>query len=251
MKFSQETLMAYADGELDAQIRREIEAAMATDQEIAVQVERHRKLRSELGAAFDGVLDEPVPDHLLAAAQSSQNRSAGKVVDLTELRAAKTRVGPRHRWSWPEWTSIAASLLVGLVLGRAALQSSQSNLVATEGGRVLAAGALAAALAEQTGESTGDSVVDIGLSFRSKAGEYCRTFTAHREGALAGFACRESDRWRVHALMQADPKASGGDYRMAGAQLPSPIIQAVEQTIQGDALDATEEAAARERGWRP
>lgn len=250
MKLSPETLMAYADGELDAATRRVIEAAMATDEEIAEQIERHRKLRAELGNAFDGVLGEPVPDRLLEAAQSSPKRTEHKVVDLVRLRAVKTQTGTRRRWSWPEWTSIAASLLIGLVLGRVALQSSPSNLVATEGSRIVAAGELAAALSERTGGGqANDSAVAIGLSFRSKSGEYCRTFTARQEGALAGFACRESDRWRVHTLMQADSKSTG-DYRMAGTELPPPILQAVEQAIDGEALDAQAEAAARERGWR-
>ena len=38
MKFSQETLMAYADGELDEQTRREIEAEMAADPQVAREV---------------------------------------------------------------------------------------------------------------------------------------------------------------------------------------------------------------------
>lgn len=252
MKFSPETLMAYADGELDADTRRQIEAAMATDSAIAAQVERHRTLRSQLGAAFDGILDEQVPGRLLEAAQSSPAGDAGKVVDFAELRALKAQGATRRRWSWPEWTSIAASLLVGVLVGRVALQSSPSNLVAAEGDRIIASGALAAALSDQVGAVKGSATsVAVGLSFRAKSGEYCRTFTTHQESPLAGFACRAADEWRVHALMQADPKTSGGDYRMATTQLPPPILQALEQTIEGDALDAQEEAAARERDWRP
>src|SRR5262245_21219445 len=64
MKFSPETLMAYADGELDAETRRAIEAEMAVDPQVAQEVERHRAMRAEVGGAFAGVLDEPVPDRL-------------------------------------------------------------------------------------------------------------------------------------------------------------------------------------------
>lgn len=250
MKFSQETLMAYADGELDAGTRRAIETAMATDPQIAAQVERYRNQRALLGAAFGGVLDEPVPDRLLEAAQSSPAGPERKVVDLAERRAAKMPSGSRRRWAWPEWTAIAASLLIGVLVGRSALQSSQSNLVMAEGDRIVATGALAAALSEEmSGARATDSGVDVALSFRSKSGEYCRSFTTRQQGALAGYACRESDQWRVHALMQTDPKSSG-DYRMAGTPLPPPLVQAIEQSIDGDALDAQEEAAARARGWR-
>ena len=42
MRFSDEMLMAYADGELDLVARAEIEAAMAKDPAVARAVERHR-----------------------------------------------------------------------------------------------------------------------------------------------------------------------------------------------------------------
>ena len=41
MKFSEETLMAYADNELDAQTRTAVEEAMATDPEIARRVAKY------------------------------------------------------------------------------------------------------------------------------------------------------------------------------------------------------------------
>ena len=47
------------------------------------------------------------------------------------------------------------------------------------------------------------------------------------------------------------PRAeSGGDYRMASTQLPAPIVQAIAERMQGEALDADEEAVARQRRWR-
>ncbi len=154
MKFPPETLMAYADGELDAQTRRAIEAEMAVDPQVAQEVERHRAMRAEVGGAFAGVLDEPVPDRLLRAAKKSP---------------ANTSAQPRRRWSWPEWTSIAASLLIGILAGRAMLQpESESGLVvAGSDGRVIAGGALAQALSEQLSSQDGTDI-DIGLTFRTK-----------------------------------------------------------------------------------
>jgi len=61
MKFSEETLMAYADDELDTQTRSAVEAAMATDPEIARKIAQHKALRGKLRTTFDKVLSEPPP----------------------------------------------------------------------------------------------------------------------------------------------------------------------------------------------
>ncbi len=115
MQFSDETLMAYADDEVDADLRRQIEAAMALDPSIAERIAKHRNLRVDLGAAFNGVLDEPIPDRLLDAADSSP--TAATVTNLNAARAAKQRAAHPRRWSWVEWTSIAASLVIGILAG--------------------------------------------------------------------------------------------------------------------------------------
>jgi hypothetical protein len=237
MKFPPETLMAYADGELDAETRRAVEAEMAVDPQVAQEIERHRAMRAEVGGAFAGVLEEAVPDRLLRAAK----KTAGKID-----RPA------RRQWSWPEWTSIAASLVVGVLAGRVLLHepdAASGIIVAGVDGRVIAGGALAQALSEQLSSQDGSSV-DIGLSFRAKSGEYCRTFGARAANVVVGFACRDAEVWRIDMLSTAPRTDSGGGYRMASTQLPAPIVQAIAARMQGDALDVDEEAIARQRRWR-
>jgi hypothetical protein len=246
MTFSQETLMAYADSELDAATRQAIEAAMAKDPQLAAEVERHRALRSELRAAFGGVLEEPVPPRLLDTAKSAPAGVLEKVTDLATARAARERPGGRQ-WSWPQWGAIAASLIVGVLAGRSAMQGP-SMLVATRAGQVVATGALAEALTERpAGRVAGAQDLAIGVSFVAKSGEYCRTFTARD---AAGLVCRTGDAWRVQALSQGQPAARSGEYRMAGAELPPLILRAIDESIAGEALDAQQEAAALEHGWQ-
>jgi hypothetical protein len=237
MKFSQETLMAYADGELDAPTRQAIEAEMAVDPQVAQEIERHRALRADVGQAFAGVLTEHVPDRLVRAATKT---------------ATTTAAAPRRHWAWPEWTSIAASLVLGVLAGRAMLPQSagEAGLVAAGiDGRVIASGALAQALSEQLSSDDG-SAIDIGLSFRAKSGEYCRTFGARSANPVVGFACRDAESWRVDMLSTAPRAQSSGDYRMATTQLPAPVVQAIADRMQGEALDADEETIARQHRWR-
>jgi hypothetical protein len=246
MQFSDEILMAYADGEVDADTRRRIEAAMSLDPSLAERIAKHRGLRADLGAAFDGVLDEPVPARLLDAAGGPAKAPTAKIANLDAVRTAKQREARPKRWSWPEWTSIAASLLIGILVGRSALQPSASALFATTDAGIIASGDLSTALNDHSRGVADDPAVWIGLSFRNRSGEYCRTFTAR---ASAGFACREADAWKVRALSEGAPPAAGGEYRMAGSELPPAIVAAIEDSMAGEALDADEEQAARSRGW--
>lgn len=246
MQFPDEILMAYADGEVDADTRLQIEAAMALDPALAERIAKHRRLRTNLGAAFDGVLDEPIPARLLDAASTSQAANSASIADLNAVRAAKQRGAKPKRWSWPEWTSIAASLLIGILAGRSALQPSQSSLFATDAEGVVATGKLSAALSDQLSGASDDAAVWIGLSFRATGGEYCRTFATN---SAAGVACREGDAWKVRALSEAAGNAPGGEYRMAGSELPPAILTAVEGIMAGEALDKEQEQAARARGW--
>ncbi|WP_116807786.1 anti-sigma factor family protein [Steroidobacter cummioxidans] len=246
MQFPDEVLMAYADDEVDADLRRQIEAAMALDPSIAERVAQHRRLRLDLGAAFDGVLDERIPDRLLDATASSPARPA-TVTDLNAVRTAKERAAHPRRWSWVEWTSIAASLVIGILAGRTAVQPASSALFATNAGGIIARGELAAALTDQVGEADKDAKVRIGLAFRATSGEYCRTFVTT---STAGFACREPNAWQVRALSEGVDAAKGGEYRMAGTDLPPAILAAVEQSMAGEALDREQERAARSRDWQ-
>jgi anti-sigma factor RsiW len=247
MQFSDETLMAYADGEVDADTRRQIEAAMARDPTIAERVAKHRALRVDLGAAFGGVLDEPVPSRLLDAANSTPAAARpATVTDLRAARAAKAGAKQSKSWSWPQWTAIAASLLIGVLAGRSALQPAQSEMFATTANGIVASGDLSAALNDQLSGTATDGNVRIGLSFRSKDGDYCRSFAA---GTAAGFACREDAQWRVRALNEAATPGAGGEYRMAGTELPPAVLAAIDDVMEGEALDREQEQAARERGW--
>jgi len=251
MKFSEETLMAYADNELDSQTRSAVEAAMATDPEIARRIAQHKALRGRLKATFDEVLDEPQPQRLVDAARGVPAvRREGNVIPLR-------RKQPR-RGAWPQWATMAASLVVGVIIGQVILRMPTAGApVASRNGQVLANGTLAQALSDQLASTqASDAPVKIGVSFKSKTGDYCRTFTLQESTTLAGLACRDHNDWRVQVLAQ-NPKSESnsangsGTYRQAGSEMPRSVLQAVEDTISGDPLDAHAEALARGKHWGP
>jgi hypothetical protein len=232
--------MAYVDRELDAATTASIDAAIARDPDLAVRVERQRELAQAVHAAYEPILQEPMPKRLLDAA-------SGTASPATISRA------PRH-WASFEWSAMAASVALGIVIGVAFIGDGRrgspeagDDFVAAQG-RLLARGALARALSNQlAGTQKADASVRIGLTFVSKNGEYCRTFALER-GSAAGLACSSGGEWRVELVTRAAPKS--GEYRTAAGDLPAAVQQTVDAQIQGNSLDAAAEQAAQQRGWK-
>jgi anti-sigma factor ChrR (cupin superfamily) len=250
MTISEETLMAYADGELDAAARASVEAAMQEDPEIRKRVARHRALREAMQGAFSAVLKEPVPERLLEAARGQPATPKSTVVNLSLAReAARNQSATPRRW---QPAAMAASLLLGLALGFLAWHGSRSPLIQTAADGGLIAGAtLAEALSTQLSDDrSAERVAVTGLSFRNKSGDYCRTFSLTQSDASSGLACREGTDWKIKALAQSPRTAAdSGNYRTAASE-DSPAIRAVvEGSIDGEPLDHAGEIAARQEGW--
>jgi hypothetical protein len=248
MIISDETLMAFADDELDAGERAKIEAAVAADPALAARVEAHRALRSRVGAAYEEVLDEAAPNHLLNMITNAVPPRMAEVVDLAHLRQSRSP----GRWAgWAQWGAMAACFVLGFLVA-APLQIGSSDLVRARGLNLLAHGRLAHALTERLASDpkNTEAPVHIGESYLSRSGTYCRTFNAAGRGAVAGVACRDDGRWRVMTAVFSKVQPGPQAYRSAGEQQPQAVTDAVAADIVGAPLDARAEAAARAAGWR-
>jgi anti-sigma factor RsiW len=249
MTFSDETLMAFADGELDSATRAAVEEAMREDPGIERRVAQHRAMREKVRLAYAAELDEVPPQRLLAAAR--------QIPPAVHTTAVHTTAGPARkaapRFRWQPAMSMAASLLIGVGLGYFVQRHSSAILVENAGGLV-ASGVLAKALSNQlSSERTPSAPVQIGLTFMAKSRDYCRTFTMAAAASSAGVACRRPDGWQVQVLAQAPGGAAGDEsaatYRTAGSALSPVILDAVQQQIAGEPLDQNAEIAARQQGW--
>ncbi|MFN3964370.1 MAG: zf-HC2 domain-containing protein [Silanimonas lenta] len=238
MSITPERLYAYLDGELDAAACREVEAALAADPALAAELAAQRRLREQLHEALGPVLDEPVPERLRAMARPVD--AGATVVDLAARRAA------RRSWRWPATgMGMAAAVALGVLL--VPLLRTDPALLAGSDGRLLARGELRQALEQgRSGERFGDAVP--GFAFRDRAGGYCRSFIIRGAPARAGLSCRDGDEWRVEVL--AETVLPEGELRLAATGLPVDVLEAIDDRIDGEPLDATAEAEALRRGWR-
>lgn len=224
--------MAYVDGELDDADRHRVEAAMATNPELAERVQVHLRLRGRLRQGLAAELDEPVPDRLsrllTSPPQLTGASSAGPVLVAPPTKPSVSRA----------WLFAIAGLAAGLLLPR----------LATQGGADLRLhGPLAQALEGRlTAEPPDATGWKMALSFKDQQGRYCRGF---RGEDLAGLACKGDDgQWQLAMLvLDATP---GGEMRQAASSLPTVILEAIDARLAGQTLDAAAEAKAREAGWR-
>jgi hypothetical protein len=255
MSFSDETLIAYTVGELDDATRHAVEDAMRRDSSIARRVARLR-------AARGGVFAEQSPTN-------GAVRSQAKVVQLAAVRAQRVatqqaaRKAVRRHLGWREWSALGAVLVAGLAFGKFGLAQWQPawladpdkapTTVVSRNGMLVAQGRLDAVLSQQMGgaaPSEGD--VRVGLSFLSNEGGYCRTFTVvGLSQDLVGVACRASAEWRIPVMVQnMRPSARMGANRMAGTEMPTAVLEAIDQRIVGGMLDTRAELEALRRNWQ-
>lgn len=229
----EERLMAYLDGELDDLTRARVQQALADDPGLRQRLEVQKKLRQRLAAHYGPIEQEEVPERLRAMLESP----------VLDLAAARERRPARSTLVWPRVAALAATLVLGLALGRAL---PDEGPVAAEGGALVAQGELAAALdAQLASAQAADASTRIGVTFASADGRICRTFEGR---ALAGLACREGEDWRL-VISTPGSAASQAEYRQA-ASGEMVVLQAAQGMMAGEPFDAGAERRARDERWR-
>lgn len=232
MIYDRETIAAYVDAELDLVTTKRIEKAMESDAGLANAVDAERALRARLSAHFDPVLEDALPDRLTALL-------SGNINSLGDRRAAKTA-----RWYQPsvmQWGAVAASLVVGVMIGGTAL-NRDAGYVSDTGGAMVASGALAEALDTQIASNQpANAAIRIGTSFAAKGGGYCRMFES---ASLDGIACAEDGAWKLRQTLSG---GGASEYRQASA---GALAEAAAAMMAGEPLDAKGEKATKANGWR-
>lgn len=224
-QFTDETLMAYADGELDAETARAIAAVEAADEAVARRIALFRGTRAALAEARAARPAADVPEALMARVRETLEQAGaggeepGSVVPF--VRRAPVR-------PWVQ-AAIAASLALAVGLGAglslrpgatpgagpgAGSQPGATGLAALEASGV--AGALSH-LASGGSEQVAAGEVTIVSSFRTPEGTLCREFelaTASTEAVAV--ACAEGAAWNLRFAV-ASGRAEDAGYAPAGA----------------------------------
>jgi hypothetical protein len=224
-----------ADGEMDA-LSQDIES----DKALAGRLERLRGANAAYTAAIGSIDRQPVSAGLNAALAPPSAR-------VIAFRPG--RIGAfvmEHRAIAAGLICAAAVWGVSAGLGPAEVSFPGAN------GVILAASPLHRVLEETPSSVTvklgGAIEATPRLTFATAAGGYCRQYRLNSGSAGSeAIACREQDKWRIEIATFGAAPASGDFVTAAG--LASALDAFIDRTIEGQPLDAAQEAQAIEAGW--
>lgn len=237
-----ESLMAFADGELAPAEEAVIRAAVEADPDLADRVALFRDTRRLAKGAFDRIAHEPVPETLVRAIVPAAGRAEP---------ARLHRVANLRAWR----PALAASLLLAAGLAGYALRPGPATPPSTFAALSRGEPVLAAALEEGVDgarRAFDGGAVRVGSTFRLEGGRTCRTFELRAEGTapVSGLSCREDGAWRVSVATPGRlPEAAGtGGYRPASGDATD--LSALLDARHADGpLPADEVERLRASGW--
>lgn len=249
-RFSDEMLMRFADGELEAEEMELVEKAMESDDDLVARVAMFIETKAQAQAALKPLLEEPVPAELQASVEAmiaarrvseAPVEEASSVVQFEARPRARTGAAPR--WSLPLAASVAAVIggLAGYWAGGDRAVPLNTPTLAGGVDRTLQ-GALASVAAGQEISLADGARFRAIASFRGAADELCREFELDSaEGStIVSVACHAENDWRVNFMVAA----AGGSDGYAPASSTDALDAYLSAVEAGEPLSAEDEAAA-------
>jgi len=249
-KFSDEMLMRFADGELDADEMAVIEKAMEADDDLVARVAMFIETKAGAQAALRPLLEEPVPEKLkaavegmVAAKRAEDARVEAAPATVVPFEARKSQRPAVRQWTLPLAASIAA-VIGGLAGYWAAGESGPQPGGLSVAGVVdsTIGGALGSVPAgEEVTLAAGDRFRAI-ATFRDDADNVCREFELDSDGrsTVVAVACNAAGEWRVSFAVSA-PGEAGGYAPASSTEALDAYLSAIEA---GEPLSGEEEAEA-------
>ncbi len=225
MRIDDAKLMAYADGELGPIEQKRIEQTLIVDPGLVERLAKIAAFDEQMRDAFTPILQAPVPARM-------SDILTGNIVTIGAKRVQRRGQGG---------LALAASLILGVVLGMQLTGTAKAPVV-VRNGALIAAGPVADALNTQLASAPGD--VEILSSFRS-AGRYCRVFAST---AVDGIACHDGDHWQIRQAVPGRVEPTT-EYRQA-TSADAVLMATAQSMMNGLPLDAAGEQRARAASWR-
>ena len=209
-KISDEALMAYADGDIADDLRRQVEIYLANDPDGQRRLAGFALTGRQLSQIFDQPMREPVPVHLINFVRGGANDRAGASRKWPPEVRYPNKHHPRMLGMSSRTWALAASVASFFAIGASSLfyferkpdgVDSSFGLATASDGSKIADKVLAAVLeTAPSGRCSERSAVSKhryrpSFTFQASNGEYCRQYKILRvkNSGSSGVACREAD----------------------------------------------------------
>lgn len=223
MDISDETLMAFADGELDEAQMAQIEQALSTDDQLVTRLSVFLESRTAAFDALQPLLQTPVPEALRSnidklIAGHSETPSANQPSKIVSLAEKRRPFYARFDLAAAACISLIAGGVVGFALSGSDRSSEGSDILATA---ISDDGLVKAMESVRSGAETriaNGSRIRIIASFQDDLGLLCREFEVDgTDGATSvSVACANDGKWQVKFLVSA-PSTSDNQYAPASS----------------------------------
>jgi len=230
-QINEETLMAYADGELDDKTAQTVAATIAADPALQAELENYRALKATVGSAFEALDKAPLPADLMAILDADKNATNPGQPAPAEKPSFWSRLFADHRlnMAWRPTLVIASLAIVASVM---LLQTNGQG----QPGLPINFATLLDSLPD--GHMAGDMAIEE--SYLQNDGAFCRTFTNISKAADAdinsrqrSLACKPTGgSWQILIAETLVPESA---FLPAGAGAKSQITTLISAMQQLDA----------------
>jgi len=265
-KYTDETLMAYADGELSPDDAQRLERDMVDAPDLRDRVAMFDRQRTMARAAYADILSEPVPDRLLDTLKAKPEPAWRRWLGGSWLGGSLSTI-PAGRGMAAALVLLAVGIGVGIygpsMLG---LRSGGQEIAGSFGGARLDARLVAVLEKTPSGKkvdfsrpSSGSNLsITARSTFRKHDGQPCRDYeqkirSSKRQVLVSGVACRDNrGRWHSVVAIAAPLGAANADpgFRPASSGLSDLIDAVQDKIIEGAPLTAADEARLLKSGWQ-
>lgn len=256
-ELSDETLMAFADKQLDAAERQRVSAILADNPELMERVRKFEETGASLGKVYNTLIESPVPASLVDYVRRLPVGEQSAVTDLAAARRARESA-PRNVTpvSRSGWQPVALAASICLAVGGAAGWLAHGTFDTPS---AKAAALLQVALETVPGGS--EAVMPVGgndfirvmpaVTFRDKDRQFCRQYLVSGavKAATEGVACRAADGgWNVKLELAKAPARTG--LGTATGAKSAGVGALIEQIMDGDEVTAAEQRRLIDSKWQ-
>jgi hypothetical protein len=245
-EFTDEDLMAYADGELTEDRAAALDLALASDPALAERLGLFVDTRSIAADALRPLLDAPVPDHLVQRVRDLAARAdaiAGPEAPDSKVVAFPVRTQNRPVWQLPIAASIALAIGAGtgLMLRGPDAPGSPLQIAAVTDPAIT--DALATLPSGASLPLADGGRIEAIATFQAEDNALCREFEYDQSGGttFVSIACHDGQAWQMRLAIASAPADETG-------YAPASSLEALDAylavTNAGAPLALADEAAA-------